>query len=297
MIHPRFWSRVAVGLLYSVATIAGAQEVRSPAAIPKPAALAAPGVLQADDSGERVIALPMKIAGGSGAPLRIIGILHAEDAGPSDNQELPPIECPLRKAGIDKTTLKPFEEVEEYVKFLERADRAEWQRPDAVVKALGLNGTETLVDLGSGSGYFTFRFSEALPRGKVIAIDTQPEMVRHVHRKVLTGQWPNVRAQVGKPDDPGLPADADCVFVCDVLLHVRQKLAWLKTVHAEMRPGAKLVLIDFQEGDLPEGPPEERKVPKKDVLRLCREAGFELVRDDPNLLPYQEFLVFERTGP
>ena len=207
-------------------------------------------------------------------------------------EDLPPIECPLRKAGIDKTKLKPFEEVEEYIKFLEREDRAKWQKPEAVVKTLGLKGTETVVDLGSGSGYFTFRLSQAVPEGKVIAIDSQPEMVRHVHRKVLTGEWPNVRAQVGKPNDPGLPPDADFVFVCDVLLHVRQKAAWLKTIHSQMQSGAKLVLIDFQEGDLPEGPPEKMKVPKKEVLRLCKEAGFDLKRDEPDLLPYQEFLVF-----
>ena len=209
-------------------------------------------------------------------------------------QDLPPIECPLRKAGIDKTKLKPFEEVEDYIKFLERPDRAKWQKPEAVVKALKLRGTETVVDLGSGSGYFTFRLSKALPNGKVIAIDSQPEMVRHVHRKVLTEKWPNVRAQVGKPDDPGLPSDADCVFVCDVLLHVRKKLEWLTAIQSEMRRGAQLVLIDFREGDLPEGPPEAIKVPKKEVIRLCKVAGFKLKREEPDLLPYQEFLVFEK---
>ncbi|MCH5373856.1 MAG: methyltransferase domain-containing protein, partial [Planctomycetes bacterium] len=203
-------------------------------------------------------------------------------------EDLPPIECPLQKAGIDKTKLKPFEEVEKYVEFLERPDRAKWQKPEAVVRALKLEGSETVVDLGCGSGYFTFRLSKAVPKGKVIAIDSQPEMVRHVHRKVLTGEWPNVRAQVGKPDDPGLPPDADCVFVCDVLLHVPQKLAWLKTIQSQMRSGAKLVLIDFQEGELPEGPPEDIKVAKKEVLRLCEEAGLRLKRDESALLPYQE---------
>jgi SAM-dependent methyltransferase len=209
-------------------------------------------------------------------------------------EDLPPIECPLRKAGIDKTKLRPFEEVEKYVKFLERPDRAKWQKPEAVIKVLGLKGTESVVDLGSGSGYFTFRLSKAVPNGEVFAIDSQPEMVRHVHRKVLTGDWPNVRTQVGKPDDPGLPPDADLVFVCDVLLHVRQKAEWLKTLHSQMRSGAKLVLIDFREGELPEGPPEEIKVPKKEVARLCREAGFVLKEDRSDLLPYQEFLVFEK---
>jgi hypothetical protein len=61
-----------------------------------------------------------------------------------------------------------------------------------------------------------------------------------------------------------------------------------------MRTGARLILIDFQEGELPEGPPEEIKVPKKQVIHLCKEAGFTLKRDEPDLLPYQEFLVFER---
>jgi precorrin-6B methylase 2 len=50
------------------------------------------------------------------------------------------------------------------------------------VKVLGLKGSETVADLGAGSGYFTFRLSKALPQGRVIACDNQPEMVRHVHR-------------------------------------------------------------------------------------------------------------------
>ena len=66
------------------------------------------------------------------------------------NKSLPPIECPLRKAGIDPTKLKPFEEVEKYIEFLERADRAQWQKPDEVVKALGLKGSEVVVDLEPG---------------------------------------------------------------------------------------------------------------------------------------------------
>ncbi len=219
--------------------------------------------------------------------LLIIGQLaHAEEP------DLPPIECPLRKAGIDRTKLKPFEEVDTYIQFLERPDRSKWQKPDEVVESLGLTGSELVVDLGAGSGYFTFRLSKALPQGGVIAIDTQPEMVRHVHRKVITGEWPNVRARVGKADDPGLPTDADLVFVCDVLLHVPKKVEWLRRIHSEMKKGAKLILIDFREGDLPEGPPELIKVPKAEVVQMCKQAGFRLQEDRSELLPHQNYLVF-----
>lgn len=220
----------------------------------------------------------------------VLGCLEATDS--EAGAHLPPIECPLHKAGIDPTKLKPFAEVEKYIQFLQRPDRAKWQKPDQVVKKLGLHGTETVVDLGAGSGYFTLWLSKAVPHGKVIAIDVQPEMVRHVHRKVITGEWPNVRAQLAQPDDPELPSDANVVFVCDVLMHVPNKSKWLKTVYSEMQRGARLVLIEFREGHLPQGPPEAVKVSKAEILRLCDEAGFRLMEDHSDLLPYQTFLVF-----
>ncbi len=66
------------------------------------------------------------------------------------------------------------------------------------------------------------------------------------------------------------------MFVCDVLMHVKKRAEWLKTIYAKMRSGARCVLIDFKEGDLPEGPPEKVKVPKAEVIRLCEQAGFKL---------------------
>ena len=77
----------------------------------------------------------------------------------------PGIDCPLRRAGVDPSQLRPFAEVEKYIAFLDRPDRAAWQRPDAVVAALGLQGDETVYDLGAGSGYFSFRLAQAVPRG------------------------------------------------------------------------------------------------------------------------------------
>jgi arsenite methyltransferase len=218
----------------------------------------------------------------------------AATAVAQDDQHLPPIECPLRKAGINPQDLKPFEEVEKYIAFLERPERAKWQKPDEVVKALGLRGDEVLVDLGAGSGYFSFRFAKALPKGRVYAIDTEAEMVRHIHHKAMEEGVSNVQAQLAKPDDPALPSGADIVFICDVLHHVQDRPAWLKKLHDQVPAGAKLVMIEFKTGKLPEGPPEGVKISKDALIALCKDAGFTLKEDKPKLLPYQQFLVFEK---
>jgi len=155
--------------------------------------------------------------------LLALGVLAALDATSiaEEGEHFPPIECPLRKAGINPHKLRPFKEVEKYIAFLERADRADWQKPDEVVKALELEGNEVLVDLGAGSGYFSFRFAKALPKGRVFALDTQAEMVRHVHHKAIREKITNVQAQIAKPDNPVLPPKTGIVFVCDVLHHVQ----------------------------------------------------------------------------
>jgi ubiquinone/menaquinone biosynthesis C-methylase UbiE len=207
-----------------------------------------------------------------------------------------PIDCPLRKQGIDPTHLRPFEDVEKYIAFLERADRAAWQKPDDVVAALGLRGDETVFDLGAGSGYFTFRLATVLPRGRVVAADTEAEMIRHIHHRVMNENVQNVQATLIKPDDPAVPADADLVFVCDVLHHIADRSDWLGKLVAEMKPGARLVLIEFKEGNLPEGPPESAKISRAQMLELATKAGLTLAAERANLLPYQTFLVFKKLG-
>jgi SAM-dependent methyltransferase len=218
----------------------------------------------------------------------------AHKAQPAPDATAPPIECPLAKHGVHPTHLRPFDDVEKYIAFLERPDRARWQRPDAVVAALGLAGSETIADVGAGSGYFSFRLAAAVPNGAVIATDVEPEMIRHIHHKAMSEGIRNLRVELGKPDDPGVPAAADWVLLCDVLHHVVDRPTWLAKLAGEMKAGARLALIEFKEGPLPEGPPEAAKIAKAELVALVTHAGLRLAADKPDLLPYQSFLVFHK---
>ncbi len=214
--------------------------------------------------------------------------------GGSDDASQLPIDCPLRKQGIDPSHLRPFAEVEKYIKFLDRSDRAAWQKPDAVVTALGLKGSETVIDVGAGSGYFTFRLANALPTGRVVAADTEAEMIRHIYHKAMAEDVQNVEAKLIQPGDPAISAQADLVFMCDVLHHVADRSAWLSKLASEMKPGARLVLIEFKEGKLPEGPPEAVKIPRSRMLEMVTQSGLRLASERSDLLPYQTFLVFRK---
>ncbi|MBI5548474.1 MAG: hypothetical protein HY901_31715 [Deltaproteobacteria bacterium] len=76
--------------------------------------------------------------------------------------------------------------------------------------------------------------------------------------------------------------------------HVSAREAWLAKAFRETRPGARFVLVEFKEGELPEGPPERMKISRAELVRLMQEAGFVLQSERPELLPYQTFLVFAR---
>jgi trans-aconitate 2-methyltransferase len=58
----------------------------------------------------------------------------------------------------------------------------EWARP--VLDRLPLRGSETVLDAGCGSGRVTELLLERLPRGRVLAVDGAPGMVREARRRL-----------------------------------------------------------------------------------------------------------------
>lgn len=207
----------------------------------------------------------------------------------------PPVDCPLRKAGLDPTKVKPFEQTEQYIQFLERADRAEWQKPEDVVDALGLTGNESVFDLGAGSGYFTFPMAKRLKNGgHIYAGDVDPEMIRHIHHKSMLENIQNIEVKFIDAEKPEIPGEVDIIFMCDVLHHVPNPVEWMTHVSNQMKPGSRFYMIEFREGDIPQGPPESAKIPKDKIISYALQSGLKLNREIENILPYQIFLEFSK---
>jgi len=112
---------------------------------------------------------------------------------------------------------------------------------EAVLSRLAVDGSETVIDLGCGTGRLTERVLERLPRGRVVAVDYSPAMLE-VARANLRPRFPGrvafVRADAAAPP---FTAAADVVFSTATFHWVLDHDALFRGVFAALRPGGRLV--------------------------------------------------------
>jgi arsenite methyltransferase len=180
-----------------------------------------------------------------------------------------------------------------YIAMLEGPARDAYQKPEEVIRALELKPGETIADIGSGSGYFTLRLAKALgDAGQVYAVDIDPDLIRHLNRRVRDAGLRNVHTVLAEPDDPLLPdRSIDRFVIVDTWHHIDNQERYLALLKKLLKPGGQIVMIDYQKRDLPVGPPVAMKIARVDLVRQMVENGFRLVKEH-TFLPYQYFLVF-----
>lgn len=173
-----------------------------------------------------------------------------------------------------------------YAKVLEDPSRDAWQKPHEVIMTLALKKTETIADIGAGTGYFSRRF--ARHAGTVWAVDIDPKLLEIAGKN----KPDNLKLLHAKMDDPSLPAGAvDTIFICDVWHHIDGRPAYLAKLKKALKPGGRIVIIDFKEGNLPVGPPPSMKITEAQMIGEFSAAGLKL-NQRHEILPHQYFLEF-----
>jgi arsenite methyltransferase len=186
-----------------------------------------------------------------------------------------------------------FHDAAHWAKIFESPERIKWQEPDAVVEALNLKPGQTIVDIGAGTGFFTRRFAKAVgPKGDAIGLDIEPSMVAYMKADAKKLHFKNYEARLVKPDNPALePHSVDVVFFCDTLHHIENRAAYLQKLIPALKPGGRVIDIDFKKEALPVGPPPEQKLSLPLINAEFHDAGFKLIAKH-DFLPYQYFLEF-----
>jgi len=182
-----------------------------------------------------------------------------------------------------------------YIKVLEDPERDGWQQPERVIAALDLKPGDVVADLGAGSGYFTLRLARTVsPRGKVYAVDIDRQLLEFIGRRAKEEHLQNIQPILADPHDPKLPpSSVDLIFICDTLHHISDRQTYYPLLASALKPGGRLVNIDFQKHSLPVGPPVEMKISKGAMIEEAQPAGFHLLKEY-DFLKYQYFLVFTR---
>jgi len=178
--------------------------------------------------------------------------------------------------------------------WLERPEREQKERPDLLVDSLPLDPSDTVADIGAGTGYLSFRVAPRVPQGNLLAVDIQPEMLNIIRRRIDERGVDNITPIRGTVTDPQLPADSvDLAYMVDAYHEFSHPYEMMTALMEDLTPGGRVVLVEY--------PREDPSIPIKTLHKMTeaqakkemQAVGLEWV-ETKDMLPRQHFMVFRK---
>jgi ubiquinone/menaquinone biosynthesis C-methylase UbiE len=173
-----------------------------------------------------------------------------------------------------------------WIATLENPNRIAGLKIDEVVSHLRLRPGSVVADIGAGAGAFEGALSTAVtPTGTVYAVDIQQGLLDHIATRAKTLGLTNVRTVLGTFTDPALPArNIDVALIYDVLHHIQNREAYLKSLAGYLVPGGRIAVVDFVPGKGGHVNDAEQQITKAQTDTWMASAG---------LKPAQEIAIFD----
>ena len=172
-------------------------------------------------------------------------------------------------------------------------DPARWERenPDQIWDAINMPNAEVVVDLGAGTGFFSFHFARKLSAGaQVCAFDISLQMLKKLSSHKIES-FQNVHpVQTGEEE---IPVKHDCadLFIMSNLHHEldnRKKV--LKETYRVLKTAGKVAIWDWKKQDMDKGPPLDKRISGKVIEKELSKHGFvDVVFHD--ILPYHNLFT------
>lgn len=206
-----------------------------------------------------------------------------------------------QRDSINKQFLDPRLDVENFIKRFETESREVFAKRAELLAACDLKPGIAVADVGAGTGLFTFPMAEKVgPQGAVYAVEIASRFLKHIQEQAQKrGLGGTIKTVLGGQETTNLPAaSVDVVFVCDAYHHFEKPEPMLASIHQALKPGGRVVLIDFDKrpdaSDFVKG---HARAEKDVYFREFEKAGF-LKRETPGLPALKEnfIAVFVKAG-
>jgi SAM-dependent methyltransferase len=181
--------------------------------------------------------------------------------------------------------------------WLFRDSREAEEQPEKMLDALKIKPGETVADIGAGAGYTSLRLARRVgPDGLVLATDVQTQMLAMLTDNARAAGVKNIKAIRSTQSDTKLPdGKVDLALMVDVYHEASNPEALLQGLKKALKPGGRLVFVEFR-GEDPEVPIKpEHKMTLKQVRREVEPQGF-LFKESLEFLPWQHIIIFEKAA-
>jgi len=194
---------------------------------------------------------------------------------------------------------KPYKtpDAEKTAARYEREDRDVVENRDKIIAVCELKPGLDAADIGAGTGLFARPFAtKVAPGGKVYAVEISKEFLEHIDKTCNEHGITNVEGVFSTPTSAELPANSvDVAFICDTYHHFEYPYKMLESIHAALRPGGRLIIVDYkkEKGVSPDWIFGHVRADKKTVIEEAAKAGFAFV-DEVEMMKLQYVIRFEK---
>ena len=151
-----------------------------------------------------------------------------------------------------------------------------------IVELLGLTDGSTVADVGAGPGTYTVHLAQAVaPSGWTFATEANPERLPTIQAALAERSLVRATVILGTQLGTGLPPGCcDAILLRRVYHHLTDPDAMLASLRAALRPGGRLLVIDFEprpNSSAPSGVPANRGghgVPSELLIEEMTAVGF-----------------------
>jgi SAM-dependent methyltransferase len=177
--------------------------------------------------------------------------------------------------------------------FFSRPEREKEERPDLLIDALHIAPGATVADVGSGTGFYTWRLAEQVgAQGKVYAVDVQQSMLDLTKAAVAERKLSNVEYVLADDDNPRLPAGSlDLAFIAYAFHEFGDPASMLRGIRRALKPGGRVVIVEYAKESRIAPASPLHKMSFEEIRREVEPMGF-AVDQLLDFLPVQHGVVF-----